>query len=740
MISRLPRAPLELWGGVECTVNRVGDTFRDQVLLSGHHEREDDLDRFAELGLRTLRFPVIWERTAPAGLERADWTWPDARLARARSLGIRPIVGLVHHGSGPAGTDLLDSAFPERLAEYARAVAERYPWVTAYTPVNEPLTTARFSALYGLWYPHFRDDRDFLRAVLVQCRASILAMRAIREVTPEAAFVQTEDFGRTYSTRLLGYQADYDNDRRWLSMDLLTGRLRPADRLWRHMCALGIEEAELEWFTTHGCTPDILGINHYLTSNRYLDTRLDLYPEETWGGNGRHRFADVAAVRVMASPATPADLLGEVWHRYRLPLAVTEVHLGCTREEQLRWLLEVWESANAARSSGVDVRACTVWSLLGAYDWDSLLTCPAGRYEPGAFDVRGPAPRITALGRMVGDLARGRPPSPLARMPGWWRREVRFTYRGTDDGPHPARMPQRRHLRSRPIVVTGAGGTLGSALGRLAELRGLDTILLRRADLDVAEPASVGAALAEHRPWAVVNAAGYVRVDQAERERDRCFRENADGAEELARACAGLGIPLVTFSTDLVFSGRGRRPYVESDPVAPASVYGASKAEAERRVAEILPSALVIRTSAFFGPWDGANLLTRALEELRSDGEWVVPAAVVSPTYVPDLVNATLDLLLDGEEGIWHLANVGAVSWLELVKRGAELAGVGTDRLREASIPDASSMTYTALGSERGLLLPPLDEALARYVRSTCDQPARARLTEPSADVPAAGA
>jgi dTDP-4-dehydrorhamnose reductase len=154
--------------------------------------------------------------------------------------------------------------------------------------------------------------------------------------------------------------------------------------------------------------------------------------------------------------------------------------------------------------------------------------------------------------------------------------------------------------------------------------------------------------------------------------------------------------------------------------------YGASKAEAERRVAESLPSALIVRTSAFFGPWDRYNILTLGLESLRQGREYLVPAAVVSPTYVPDLVNAVLDLLVDREQGIWHLANAGAASWLELVRRGAELVGVSSDRLREAPPEAFSGRGRTVLGSERGSLLPSLDDALARYARHFRDQPARA--------------
>jgi dTDP-4-dehydrorhamnose reductase len=388
--------------------------------------------------------------------------------------------------------------------------------------------------------------------------------------------------------------------------------------------------------------------------------------------------------------------------------------------------MELWDAAHAARAAGADVRAVTVWALLGAFDWSSLLTRATGHYEPGAFDVRGASPRRTALGRLVEDLAHGRDASePLARTPGWWRRDVRFPSALGSPGTR-SRSSAIARARPSPLLVTGAGGTLGTALGRIADLRGLEVRLLRRAECDIADPASVAAALEEFRPWAVVNAAGYVRVEQAELEPDRCVRENARGAAELACACGGRGIRLVTFSSDLVFPTEGHRPYVESDQPAPVGVYGASKAEAERLVAKILPSALIVRTSAFFGPWDRSNLLTMALEALRAGREYAVPAAVVSPTYVPDLVDAVLDLLIDGEQGIWHLTNAGEASWLALVRRGAELLGVSTERLREAPPGDGTGRGYTALRSERGHLLPSLEDALERYARHTADQPARA--------------
>jgi dTDP-4-dehydrorhamnose reductase len=151
-------------------------------------------------------------------------------------------------------------------------------------------------------------------------------------------------------------------------------------------------------------------------------------------------------------------------------------------------------------------------------------------------------------------------------------------------------------------------------------------------------------------------------------------------------------------------------------------VYGESKAVAEREVASILPSALIIRTSAFFGPWDRYNFVTTTLSTLRA-GRTMRAAAdtVVSPTYVPELVDAALDLLIDGERGIWHVANDAAVSWAELARmaaRAARLDGALVEDCDTAALGcTAQRPRYSALGCERGPLLPPLELSLRRYLR-----------------------
>jgi dTDP-4-dehydrorhamnose reductase len=247
-------------------------------------------------------------------------------------------------------------------------------------------------------------------------------------------------------------------------------------------------------------------------------------------------------------------------------------------------------------------------------------------------------------------------------------------------------------------------------------------VSLTRQDLDILDVDAVRAAVAAYRPWAVVNAAGYVRVDDAERDSALCRKVNAVAPAILAVVCRKAGIGLLTFSSDLVFDGGRERPYVEDDPVAPLNMYGRSKAEAERRVLALNPAALVVRTSAFFGPWDRANFVTCALSELQQGRPFRASTDLtVSPTYVPDLVDASLDLLIDGAHGVWHLANAGSVTWFEFARLAASAAGmdpaaVGPCCSDALGLP-APRPKYSVLGSERGLLMPALEDSLERYVR-----------------------
>jgi dTDP-4-dehydrorhamnose reductase len=680
--------PLELWGGLECTVARIGDRFRDQSVETGHYARPDDLDRVAALGIRTLRYPVVWETVSPDEPDRCDWRPQDERLGRMRQLGLTPIAGLLHHGSGPRYTNLLDPAFPRLFAGYATQVARRYPWISHYTPVNEPLTTARFSGLYGHWYPHGTSYRTFLTVLIAQCRATVLAMRAIRRVNPAAQLVQTDDLGRSFSTPALAYQAEHENERRWLTFDLLCGRVDRHHPWWAILRAHGIPQRHLEIFLDGDCAPDIIGINHYLTSERFLDGRLGRYPEHFWGGNAFERYADVEAVRVPRPGGVlgPAARLAEAWERYRRPVAVTEAHHGCTRDEQLRWLVEVWRAAETLRGRGADIRAVTIWSMFGAVDWNSLLTREHGVYEPGVFDVRGPAPRPTALAHAAAALATsGRFDHPVLDRAGWWRREDRF-YRP---------IKTRRRIAAanapRPLLILGAGTPAGEAFSRIAAIRGLEHELVRSGE--AADRTALDGLVDSLRPWAVIDG-------------------QAAAPDRLLRLCHERGLPYLAVSSVPVFDGQLGRPYLEDSAPTARNSDGRRAAVAERRIAASCPGALVVRAGPLFGPWERENFAWRMLNALASGQAPEGDADIVSPSYLPDLVHAALDLMIDGEHGVWHLPNPGQASWQELARMLAERAGLSAppERARGAG------GRVLALESRRGALLPPLASALDRFM------------------------
>jgi dTDP-4-dehydrorhamnose reductase len=702
-----------MWGGIECSVTRVQGEFRDQVVETGHQDRIADLEMIAALGFSRIRYPLLWEKIAPRSLATPDWSWTDQRLAELQRLKLTPIAGLLHHGSGPAYTNLADPDFPRLFAGFAGQVAERYPWITDWTPINEPLTTARFSALYGLWYPHGRDERLFWHIFLNQIEATGLAMQAIRGACPAARLIQTEDLGFILSTPEMQGEADFQNARRWLTWDLLCGKVDTGHPLWSRIESFGFG-ARLQAIAENPCPPDVIGVNHYLTSNRFLD--------------GRGEFRDVEAVRAHNSPPPVAELLMQAWRRYGLTLAVTEAHNGCTRDEQMRWTYQVWKAASSLKARGVPIEAVTVWALLGCKDWASLLTRKDGIYEVGAFDARGAAPRPTATARMISCLSRRKDiPSPLDQLvsaPGWWDRDIRFTC-PPYGAPPPLRSPAPA---GQPILILGRG-RLGSALRQACEMRRLAAKILDRSMCDLTDPDSIAAVLDKVRPWAAINTAAFTSLDGAERDPDTCFSVNTAGSVSVAQLCGSHGVPCVSCSPHMVFSGNKGSAYRENDAVEPINIYGESKARAEQLIGDMNSHQLIVRCGTFFSGAGPNHLGFQIAQLLEGDRQLDIPGdTIFTPTYLPDAANAILDLLIDGETGIWHLTNGEEASWASLARNMA--AALNADPKRVNAVKGASAVNrprYAPLLSDRAAVLPSVGSAMERFAEEYRAVPAWAR-------------
>lgn len=722
---------LEYWGGIECTINRVEDSYFDQCKLSGHYNREGDIALLATLGIKALRYPVLWESHQPAPDHHIDWDFTSKRLNELRAEGITPIAGLLHHGSGPRFTNLLDENFPELFAKYAGQVAQKFPWLQFYTPINEPLTTARFSGLYGLWYPHKKNDVSFVKMLLNQVRGIILAMQEIRKINPEAKLVQTEDLSKTYSTSSLKYQAAFENERRWSTYDLLCGKIRKGHTMWYYFTRLGITEKTLNFFFENAMPPDIMGLNYYVTSERFLDDDLSKHPPHTHGGNELQEYADVEAIRVNhGNPYGLSMLLPEAWERYHLPVAITEAHLNAGREDQLRWLNDIISACYNALEKGVDVKAVTFWSLFGAYGWNELLTNANMDYEPGAFDLRSSSPRPTAIAGMIRNVINEKEfPHLLLEQQGWWQHPARF---------YSNKMLQKRIAEKpagqKPLIITGKTGTLGQMLAKICQTRNIPYILTGRDELNIADEKSVRAFLGAYNPWAVINTAGYVKVDDAEQDQEKCFETNTAGAILLSDECSKRNISFVTISSDLVFNGHKSEPYLEDDTVAPLNIYGASKVKAEEYILQKNNDALIIRTSAFFGPSNTYNFAFNVVNTLSANNIFeAADDVVVSPTYIPHLAEAILTLLIDGEKGIWHLANEGAVTWKDFAIKIAGMGGYNSGLIigkRTSEISSTPMPSYSALASARGSLMPSLDQAIKCFFKECISLPNYSLLSQ----------
>jgi dTDP-4-dehydrorhamnose reductase len=267
------------------------------------------------------------------------------------------------------------------------------------------------------------------------------------------------------------------------------------------------------------------------------------------------------------------------------------------------------------------------------------------------------------------------------------------------------------------IVITGSAGMLGQDVADAARDAGHDVVPLARSELDVTNPAAVTVALGSAQPEVVVNCAAWTDVDGAEQASDAALAVNGPGAGNVARAAAEAGAWTIHISSDYVFDGDKRQPYVESDPVGPRSVYGSSKLAGERAVAQAAPGRhTIVRSSWLFGaggPCFPATILRLAAER---DELTVVDDQIGCPTFTGHLARALIELAGGPDRppiGIVHVAGAGQCSWYEfarvIVARSGEKCavrpGLTADLGRVAPRP-----AFSVLGTERGSDTPHLPD------------------------------
>ena len=241
---------------------------------------------------------------------------------------------------------------------------------------------------------------------------------------------------------------------------------------------------------------------------------------------------------------------------------------------------------------------------------------------------------------------------------------------------------------SQRVLVTGANGQLGWELSRI--LNPGESVFVDRDALDITDAQAVGQFLREHAFDYVVNCAAYTAVDRAEVEAEACRRINVGGIRNLAQALRGTHTRLIHISTDFVFDGLKETPYVETDAVAPLSVYGKSKTESEKILFDTLPSALVIRTGWLYSA-HGHNFVKTMLRVAASGTPLkVVDDQCGKPTWAADLARA-IKAIIDSakwQPGVYHFSNQGETTWYGFAREICDIA------YRDAKLSPCTTAEY----------------------------------------------
>ncbi len=341
--------------GIECSYPVVGGGQRvDQLESTGHYKMwRQDLRLVRELGLRYLRYGPPLYRTF-LGKNHYHWSFLDPVMAEMRRLGIVPIIDLLHFGLPDWLVDFQNPLWPEYFAEYARAFAERYPWVRYYTPVNEIYITAQFSAAFGWWNERLMSDAAFVTNIKHSVKASILAMRAILDLRPDAIFIFSEstEYVHPGSPDMVQH-AHFMNERRFLSLDLLFGHDVSAT-MYRYLLSAGMPAEEYLWYMRQRDLRShcIMGTDYYVTNEHVI--------KSTGQSVGA---GDVYGYYVITR---------QYFDRYRMPVMHTETNR--TSQHATEWLWKEWMNLLRLREDGVPIVGFTWFGLIDMTDWDTALT------------------------------------------------------------------------------------------------------------------------------------------------------------------------------------------------------------------------------------------------------------------------------------------------------------------------------------------------------------------------------
>ena len=345
-----------------------GQPFRvDEMEKAKHYENwETDFQLVKDLGICFLRYGPPYYKTH-LGPGQYDWSFTDMVFQRLKELEITPIVDLCHFGVPDWIGNCQNPDLPYYFAEYAKAFAQRFPYLQFYTPVNEIFIAATFSGQYGWWNERLTSDRGFVTALKHLCKANVLAMHAILEVQPLATFIQSESSEYFHPMKPEAQKlANFYNERRFISLDLTYGYPISAT-MYEYLLDNGMTREEYHWFEENQVSAKCIMGNDYYVTNEHL-------------------------VRPDGSTEPSGEIFGyyvithQYYNRYRLPIMHTETNIAMP--DSVEWFYKEWANVHRLKQDGVPIVGFTWYSLTHQVDWNTALRENNGHIdELGLYDL-----------------------------------------------------------------------------------------------------------------------------------------------------------------------------------------------------------------------------------------------------------------------------------------------------------------------------------------------------------------
>lgn len=364
-----------IWGaGIECSFIPHLDVDQFQWTQHDRFWKEDFRRAREELGISHLRYALPWHAIEKEP-GQYDWSIADERISYAKELGINLLMDVMHFGTPRWLKQAVgDPLFPESLERFATEMVTRYRGqISTWCPFNEPLVSALFSGDFGFWPPHSRKWRGYMPVLSRIVQGVSRGIAAIRRAQPEATVLLC-DAAENYKTRIekLKPEVQRRNLRRFLVMDLLTGRVDQYHPLYPWLVAYGMTELDLAWFRANPQSPDVLGLDYYPHSDWQLDINA---------GTVRQQRAQ--------SPVGFYGVANAYYNRYGIPLMLTETSIEGQPINREIWLEQNIDHISRLRSEGVPVLGLIWWPMLDQIDWDGALLHRVGKiHEVGLWNLK----------------------------------------------------------------------------------------------------------------------------------------------------------------------------------------------------------------------------------------------------------------------------------------------------------------------------------------------------------------